>query len=88
MRFLSHLGMSACALAFLLAMGTVERVACGLQPAGAICSYVLPEWFEFGLWAAVVLGFALSARRYWLDFYRGEYYLDLEDPHWRDRQGR
>lgn len=55
------------------------------MPKGAQCPAILPEWFGFAVVATVLLSAAASARRYWLDFHKGEYYLDLEDPDWRNR---
>lgn len=85
-RFLAPLRWAALAFAFAYAIGGIQTVVCGLMPKGAQCPAILPDWMGFAVVATILLSAAASAHRYWLDFQRGEYYLDLEDPHWRDRR--
>ncbi|MFT3821833.1 MAG: hypothetical protein QM750_30140 [Rubrivivax sp.] len=85
LRFLAPLRWAALALVVTWAVGGIQDVVCGLMPKGAQCPAILPEWFGFAVVATVLLSAAASAHRYWLDFHKGEYYLDLEDPDWRNR---
>lgn len=84
-RFLAPLRWGALAFAFAFAVGGIQDVICGLMPKGTQCPAILPEWMGFAVVATILLSVAASAQRYWLDFRRGEYYLDCEDPRWRDR---
>lgn len=85
LRFLAPLRWAVLATVLVWAMSSVQGVVCGLMPRGAACPVVLPDWMGIALLATIFLSLAASAHRYWLDFHKGEYYLDCEDPHWRDR---
>ncbi len=85
MRFLLPLSWAVLALTLDWAIHAIQLAVCGMLPTGARCPAVFPTWLGLALLLTVPLAFAACAYRYWRDFILGEYYLDLEDPHWRDR---
>ena len=85
LRFLRSLSWAGLALAFGWLASAIQSVICGRLPQGAQCSPLIAPWVGVGLLLIVVLAIAAAAYRFWLDFFRGEYYLDLSDPLWRQR---
>lgn len=85
LRFLRPLRWAVLAFAFGWFAGAIQSVICGMQPQGARCSALFPPWAGDGLFVVAVLAIAAAAYRFWLDFYRGGYYLDLSDPDWQQR---
>lgn len=87
LRCLRPLRWAGLAFAFGWFASTIQSLICGMQPRGVLCSALFPPWLGDGLILVAVLAIAAAAYRFWLDFYRGEYYLDLSDPNWRQRFG-
>lgn len=85
LRFLRPLRWAVLAVAFGWFAGAIQSVICGVQPQVARCPALFSPWVDVGLFLVAVLLIAAATYRFWLDFYRGEYYLDLSDPDWRQR---
>jgi hypothetical protein len=87
LRFMWPLPYGAAALFFLWAVDTVQSVICSMGPLQPVaCPQLsLPEWLLWAPWLVALWALLVSAHRYWRDFYCGDYYLDYDDPHWRDR---
>lgn len=83
LRCLRPLRWAALAIAFGWFASAFQSVICGMQPQGARCPELFPPWLGHGLFGVAVLAIVGVLYRFWLDFYRGEYYLDLSDPNWR-----
>lgn len=83
LRCLYPLRWAVLAIAFGWFASAIQSVICGMQPHGARCPALFPTWLGDGLFVAAVLAIAAAAYRFWLDFYRGEYYLDISDSHRR-----
>ena len=85
LRFLLPLRWAILTLTLAWALDGIQSAVCSLQQTGGRCAAVVPGWMAVAVAVAIALSVAASAYRYWLDFFQGEYYLDLVDPHWRDR---
>ena len=71
-------------LIILILLFSIPDVLCRRLLVKPDCSPLVPWWVEYALFVSVVLSVAAAIRRYWLDFFGGEYARDCEDPNWRD----
>lgn len=85
LRFLRPLRWAILAIACGWFFNGAQSAICSMQSKGVQCLASIPAWLGDALFVVMVLAIAASGYRFWLDFHKGEYYLDLTNPHWRNR---
>jgi hypothetical protein len=79
-RFLAGTGFAVMALFVAVALRLMESALCGLHMMAHVptCSVVPPALYTVAF-AAAFLGCTYSAYRFYRDFYKGDYYVDLAE---------